>query len=61
MDEPSIQPGGAAVSASYPGGGLLSEREESLRTLTDVLYGLYAIHWLTGGITRLWSRSSSTT
>ncbi|WP_244114512.1 DUF4870 family protein [Burkholderia gladioli] len=53
MDEPSIQPGGAAVPANYPGGGLSSEREQSLRTLTHVLYGLYAIHWLTGGITGL--------
>lgn len=53
MDVPSIQPGGASVPVSYPGSGLSSEREQSLRTLTHVLYGLYAIHWLTGGITGL--------
>ncbi|MEX3527180.1 MAG: hypothetical protein VB143_07745 [Burkholderia sp.] len=53
MDEPSIQPGGTSVPVSYPGGGLSSERGQSLRTLTHVLYGLYAIHWLTGGITGL--------
>jgi uncharacterized membrane protein len=29
------------------------ERERSLRTLTHVLYGLYAVHWLTGGLTIL--------
>ncbi|WP_050807662.1 hypothetical protein, partial [Burkholderia pseudomallei] len=28
-----------------------SERQQSLRTLTHILYLLYAIHWLTGGIT----------
>ncbi len=28
-----------------------SERQNSLRTLTHVLYALYAVHWLTGGIT----------
>ena len=27
-----------------------SDRERSLRTLTHVLYALYAVHWLTGGI-----------
>ncbi|WP_025601889.1 DUF4870 family protein [Burkholderia sp. WSM2230] len=27
------------------------ERERSLRTLTHVLYALYAVHWLTGGLT----------
>ncbi|MEX3628340.1 MAG: hypothetical protein VB138_01540 [Burkholderia sp.] len=41
------------MPVSYPGSGLSSEREQSLRTLTHVLYGLYAIHWLTGGITGL--------
>ncbi|MGZ2743499.1 DUF4870 family protein [Burkholderia stagnalis] len=30
-----------------------SERLSGLRTLTHVLYGLYALHWLTGGITGL--------
>jgi uncharacterized membrane protein len=30
-----------------------SERLRSLRTLTHVLYGLYAAYWLTGGITVL--------
>lgn len=28
-----------------------AERLNGLRTLTHVLYGLYAIHWLTGGVT----------
>jgi uncharacterized membrane protein len=30
-----------------------SDRARSLRTLTHVLYALYAVHWLTGGITGL--------
>ncbi|MBN3816714.1 hypothetical protein G3N57_08865 [Paraburkholderia sp. Se-20369] len=30
-----------------------SERLSGQRTLTHVLYGLYALHWLTGGITGL--------
>lgn len=30
-----------------------SERLSSLRMLTHVLYALYAVHWLTGGITGL--------
>ncbi|RQQ45644.1 DUF4870 family protein [Burkholderia stagnalis] len=30
-----------------------SERLSGLRMLTHVLYGLYALHWLTGGITGL--------
>ncbi|HZZ11544.1 MAG TPA: hypothetical protein VFE79_12715 [Paraburkholderia sp.] len=30
-----------------------SDRERSLRTLTHVLYALYAVHWLTGGISIL--------
>ncbi|CAN0617929.1 conserved protein of unknown function [Burkholderia multivorans] len=30
-----------------------SERLNGLRTLTHVLYALYAVHWLTGGITGL--------
>lgn len=29
------------------------DRERSLRTLTHVLYALYAVHWLTGGISIL--------
>ncbi|KAF1029236.1 MAG: hypothetical protein GAK40_00580 [Burkholderia plantarii] len=48
MDEPSV-----SRSPAYPGGGLSSERDASLRTLTHVLYALYAVHWLTGGITGL--------
>ncbi|WP_323121934.1 DUF4870 family protein [Burkholderia alba] len=28
-----------------------SERQNALRTLTHILYALYAVHWLTGGIT----------
>ena len=30
-----------------------SERLNGLRTLTHVLYALYAVHWLTGGVTGL--------
>jgi uncharacterized membrane protein len=30
-----------------------AERQRGLRTLTHVLYGLYAAYWLTGGITVL--------
>ena len=30
-----------------------SERLSGLRTLTHVLYALYAVHWLTGGVTGL--------
>jgi uncharacterized membrane protein len=37
---------------SYPG-ELDAERERSLRTLTHVLYGLYAVHYLTGGVSGL--------
>ncbi|MGF6766366.1 putative membrane protein [Paraburkholderia sp. GAS33] len=32
---------------------LESERERSARTLTHVLYALYAVYWLTGGISVL--------
>ncbi|MFW2274834.1 MULTISPECIES: DUF4870 family protein [Burkholderia cepacia complex] len=32
-------------------GAAEAERLNGLRTLTHVLYGLYAIHWLTGGVT----------
>jgi uncharacterized membrane protein len=32
---------------------LESERERGLRTLTHVLYALYAVYWLTGGISVL--------
>ncbi|KVO01750.1 hypothetical protein WL40_29940 [Burkholderia ubonensis] len=34
-------------------GSTESERLNGLRTLTHVLYGLYAVHWLTGGVTGL--------
>ncbi|OJA47551.1 DUF4870 family protein [Burkholderia ubonensis] len=34
-------------------GSAESERLNGLRTLTHVLYGLYAVHWLTGGVTGL--------
>ncbi|KVO79511.1 hypothetical protein WK66_11120 [Burkholderia ubonensis] len=34
-------------------GSTESERVNGLRTLTHVLYGLYAVHWLTGGVTGL--------
>jgi uncharacterized membrane protein len=37
-DAPAVYPG------SYPG------RERDLRPLTHILYGLYAVHWFTGGI-----------
>ena len=30
-----------------------SDRERSARTLTHVLYALYAVYWLTGGISVL--------
>jgi uncharacterized membrane protein len=29
------------------------DRQRSLRTLTHVLYALYAVYWLTGGLTAL--------
>jgi len=32
---------------------LEADRLRGLRTLTHVLYALYAVHWLTGGITGL--------
>ena len=32
---------------------LESERDRSARTLTHVLYALYAVYWLTGGISVL--------
>lgn len=35
--------------ANAPG----DERDAKLRTLTHILYALYAVHWLTGGITSL--------
>jgi uncharacterized membrane protein len=34
-------------------GALEADRLRGLRTLTHVLYALYAVHWLTGGITGL--------
>jgi uncharacterized membrane protein len=34
--------------APYPGSS--PGRERDLRTLTHILYGLYAVHWFTGGI-----------
>jgi uncharacterized membrane protein len=30
-----------------------AERERSLRTLSHVLYALYAVHWFTGGVSGL--------
>ncbi|GLU34461.1 hypothetical protein WKR88_23710 [Trinickia caryophylli] len=38
------------VSYDRPSDG---ERERSMRTLTHVLYALYALHWFTGGISGL--------
>jgi len=32
---------------------LESDRQRSLRTLTHVLYALYAVYWLSGGVTAL--------
>jgi uncharacterized membrane protein len=43
---------GAYPPPSYRN-NLESERERGLRTLTHVLYALYAIHWFTGGISLL--------
>jgi uncharacterized membrane protein len=34
-------------------GALEADRQRGLRTLTHVLYCLYAVHWLTGGISVL--------
>jgi uncharacterized membrane protein len=43
---------GGYTPPSYQG-ALEADRLRSLRTLTHVLYALYAVHWLTGGITGL--------
>ncbi len=53
MEEPSIQPGGVPAPVNYPGAQSAEERDRSLKILTHVLYGLYAIHWFTGGVTAL--------
>jgi len=43
------QPGGDIQRGYY--GEPENERTRKLRTLTHVLYALYAVHWLTGGVT----------
>ncbi len=43
---------GGRSPASY-GGTPDTDRERGIRTLTHVLYGLYALHWFTGGISGL--------
>ncbi len=35
------------------GSALETDRERSIRTLTHVLYALYAVHWITGGVSGL--------
>jgi uncharacterized membrane protein len=45
-------PQGRQSSIPY-GSALDADRERSIRTLTHVLYGLYALHWFTGGISGL--------
>ncbi|TKC90829.1 hypothetical protein FAZ69_05465 [Trinickia terrae] len=46
------EPQGGYTPPSYQG-ALDADRLRSLRTLTHVLYALYAVHWLTGGLTGL--------
>ncbi|AJK44877.1 hypothetical protein BGL_1c03340 [Burkholderia plantarii] len=56
VEDPSWRPGDASVPdryPAYPGAAPAGSRDGSLRTLTHVLYALYAVHWLTGGITGL--------
>jgi uncharacterized membrane protein len=43
---------GGFTPPSYEG-ALEADRLRGLRNLTHVLYALYAVHWLTGGITGL--------
>jgi uncharacterized membrane protein len=43
------QPGGDIQRGYYSEPD--NERTRKLRTLTHVLYALYAVHWLTGGVT----------
>jgi uncharacterized membrane protein len=43
---------GGHSSASYSD-ALDAHRERGIRTLTHVLYALYALHWFTGGISGL--------
>jgi uncharacterized membrane protein len=45
-------PQGGRTSVSYDG-ALEADRERSIRTLTHVLYALYAVHWITGGVSGL--------
>ncbi|WP_414443745.1 DUF4870 family protein [Burkholderia sp. 22PA0099] len=53
MTEPSVQPGGVPAPVNFPGGRSAGERERSLKTLTHVLYALYALQGFTGGFTAL--------
>jgi uncharacterized membrane protein len=46
------EPRGGYTTPSYQS-TLDADRLRSLRTLTHVLYALYAVHWLTGGLTGL--------
>ena len=45
-------PQGGRSPVSF-GSALDADREHSIRTLTHVLYALYAVHWFTGGISGL--------
>jgi uncharacterized membrane protein len=46
------QPQGSYPPPSYQS-ALELDRQRSLRTLTHVLYALYAVYWLTGGVSIL--------
>lgn len=45
-------PQGGRPPEAYTG-TIDADRERSIRTLTHILYGLYALHWFTGGVTGL--------
>jgi uncharacterized membrane protein len=45
-------PQGGRSPVSYAS-ALEADRERSIRTLTHVLYALYAVHWITGGVSGL--------
>jgi uncharacterized membrane protein len=45
-------PQGGRSQVAY-GSALETDRERSIRTLTHVLYALYAVHWITGGVSGL--------
>lgn len=50
MEDPQ---GGRPPAPYLTVNGADAERERSIRTLTHVLYALYALHWFTGGISAL--------